>query len=308
MNFKFMLPNPSAVVKSVKDWATTIVPATKFLLSGNYASVSFDDKISWGKDQRDKLSAALWIFAIGSLVVQALTIFNTLAVLTWTGLLFSAILTMVFSVAVWVVVSQLPQFYKNPYMPFFVYIIFAGWGAIAGVTAIFSSLGALARLTQGSGWISLLGAVINFVAATLLMDLILGVIRGENQFADVVNRQFGGTTFQTPNPFKYAGGVVRGPQAPGMQPVASNPFEMQQPQNTNPATNQQPAMPNPFEAQQPPVIQNPTGIPNPFEAQQVQGSQNAQPFVNAQNQPSAPETTTGSNQAADPTQQWMDML
>lgn len=307
MNFKFMLPNPSAVVKSVKDWAASIVPAIRFILSGNYASVSFEDKISWGKDQRDKLSAALWIFAIGSLVVQALTIFNNLAILTWNGLLFSAILTMVFSVAAWVAVSQLPQFYKNPYVPFFIYIIFAGWGMIAGVVAIFSALGSLARLTQGSGWISLIGAVINFVAATLLMDLILGVIRGENQFADVVNRQFGGTTFQTPNPFKSACGVIRGPQAPGMQQVASNPFEVQQPQNTNPATIQQPAMPNPFEAQQPPVIQNPTGIPNPFEAQQVQGSQNVQPFVNAQNQPSAPENV-GSNQAAAPMQQWTDML
>lgn len=280
MSFKLMLPNPSTAVKVVKDWVTTIVPATKFILSGSYASFSLDDKISWGPAQKGKLSIAFWVFAASSLLTQLLTIFNTLVMLTWTGLLFSSVLTMVFSVAVWVLFSQLPQVYKNPYVPFYIYAVFGIIGAIGGVTAVFSIFGSLGRLTQGSGWIAMLGAIINLIGSIILMDLVLGVVRGENQFANLATHQFGGTPFRTPNPFKEQYGIIRGPQSS----EAQNPFEAPQPAQTP-----QPSAPTQVDSA------------SPFASQQVQGNSEIQ-------QGTSNPDKAASDTADDPMSQWMDML
>ncbi len=199
------------IVSVVKKFVSTFKDTVTFIVSGEYSDVNIsNDMISWKEENTKSFTTSFLIWAAAIAVYHVLLIFNSWASLSWTGTITSSILVGVFKTLTVSACALIPRLFNKGCLPLWGFGAIGGIGVLQFIIAILNIFGSLGILDKGLGWIILIEHVMVAISSILMMDILAGVVRGENMFVNPDTHEMKGVPFHSShNPFSQVHGTVR---------------------------------------------------------------------------------------------------
>ncbi len=198
------------IASVIKKFVFTLKDTIQFIINGEYSDVNITkDMISWNEENTKSFATAALIWASAIFASQLLMIVNSLAVLSWTGMITSILLASVFKTLVMSAFIFLPKIFNKGYAPFWVFLVIGGVGVIRFLESVFNIFGALGSLNVGTGWIIIFKYIFVMIGSLVMVDMLTGVVRGEHTFVNPNTCEASGVPLHEGcNPFSQVHGIV----------------------------------------------------------------------------------------------------